>query len=138
MSTGRGILGFRLTTGLDSNRSWLGQEGYDVDHVVHGLPTIGSAHEVVSAAIVCGSSGGGVGRVTVESAKSPAVPVDDLVLPDVVVDGRGTGLVSGNERLGKIQPSIVGPERYLDQYTRRSYLVPDEGRGRNLHVINPL
>ena len=108
VSASGGLLVLGLAAGGDGDGTGALEEGDDVDDVVHGLPAVGTALEVVAGLVVGGTARGGIGRVAVEGAQSTAVPVDDLVLLDVVVDGRSTILVRGNEGLGELQPSIVG------------------------------
>lgn len=108
VSTGRGLLVLGLAARGDGDGAGALEEGNDVDDVVHGLPAVGAALKVVARLVVGGTARGGIGGVAVERAQSTAVPVDDLVLLDVVVDGSGTILVSGNEGLRELQPSVVG------------------------------
>lgn len=113
VSARRRVFRLGLTARLDGNGSRLGEERHDIDNIVHGLPAVGPAHEVVAAVVVCRTSGRGIGGITVERAESAAVPVDDLVLFDVVVDGTGAGFVRGNKGLGEIQPAVMGPKMPL-------------------------
>ena len=96
-----------VATGLDNDISLGGQEGNNVDSVVHGLVTIGQTLKVVTGIVVGRSSGSSVGSITVEGLEVSAVPVDELIILDVVVDLGSLGLVSSNEGLSEFQPTIV-------------------------------
>lgn len=111
MGTGGGVLGFGVGARSDSNCTSLLEQRDDVDDVIHSLPAIGTAHEVVAAVVVGRAARSGVGRVAVEVLEMAAVPVDDLLLLDVLVDRGVLGLVSGDVRLGEIEPGVVGPIR---------------------------
>lgn len=97
VGSSRHILGNGLATRGDGQCSGRGQHGNNVDLVRESLPAIRTAHEVVAAAVV-GANHGGIRSIAVDTSKSAAVPVDDLVLGDEVVDRGSLGLVGGDER----------------------------------------
>lgn len=109
VSAGGGVLGLGLAARGDGDGTGRLEEGGDVDDVGHGLPAVGTALKVVTGAVVGGAAGGGVGGIAVEAGEGAAVPVDNLLVVNVVVDRLGTGLVSLDEGLGEIQPAVVGP-----------------------------
>lgn len=62
------------------------QHGHDEDHVIHGFPAVGPAHEVIAGAVVCGHHAG-VRGVAVCAARRGSIPVDQLFFFDIFVDG---------------------------------------------------
>lgn len=79
---------------LDGDGTSRLKKGHNVDGITQSLVTIGTAQRI--------------GRIAVEALQVSAVPVDDLILGNVVGNVGVTVLVSGDERLGEIQPAVVG------------------------------
>lgn len=94
-------------TRVDKNGTGGGKERHDEHAVGQCLVSIRAPFEIVSAGIISRHHGG-IRGVTVQSLGCDAIPVDELVGGDVARDVGRAGLVSGNERLGEIKPSIVG------------------------------
>lgn len=88
-----GVESLRVATRLDSDGTSRLEKGNNVDGITQSLVTIRTAQ--------------GIGRIAVEAVQVSAVPVDDLILGDVVGNVGVTVLVSSDERLGEIKPAVV-------------------------------
>lgn len=93
VGAGTGVESLRVAARLDGDGTGSLEQGNNVDGIGQSLVTIGAAQRI--------------GRVAVEAVQVSAVPVDDLILGDVVGNVGITVLVSGDVRLGEIQPAVV-------------------------------
>ena len=102
------VEGFAIGAGVDVHRSGCCQESDDEDGIRDGVGTVGDSLEIV-AGVYVRRLGGVVRRVAAGGFQGWTVPVDDLVVGDIVVYGGGTGLVCSDEWLGHFEPTIVRP-----------------------------
>jgi hypothetical protein len=108
VGTGGDLLDDGLAAGGDGELSGLGEHCHNVDDIVHSVPAIWTTHEVVFVALY-GAVRGSVGSVAVKALEGTSIPVDNLVLGDVLVDGCILVLVGSNVGLGEIKPAVVRP-----------------------------
>lgn len=94
-------------------RPWCHVDGsggfQQADHkywVLHVFPAIRLAVEVVPTG-VAPSLHSVICRVAVHSPRRWPVPVDDLVVLDILIDRLGSCLVRGNERPGQVPPPVM-------------------------------
>lgn len=84
---------------LDSSRGLKQRD--DEDRILHVLPAIRPADEIVPAGIV-GWSHAGVGGITVHAPRCWSVPIDKFLIGDIVVHRSSPGLEGSDERLGHV------------------------------------
>lgn len=73
------------------------------------MDVLGKLTFKVVARCVVGRDLAGICRGAVERLEVLAIPVDNEVVGDIVVNRGGTGFVGGDEGAGHVEPAIVGP-----------------------------
>lgn len=95
------VEGLGVAARLNSESTGRLKKGNNIDGITQSLVTIRAAQ--------------GIGRIAVKAVQVSTVPVNNLILGDVVGNIGVTILIGGNKRLGKIQEAvmrhIVGPLR---------------------------
>lgn len=129
IGTGGNLLDDGLAARGDGELSSLGEHGHNVDDIIHSIPTIWTTHEVVFVALY-GAVRGSVGGVAVKALEGTSIPVDNLVLGDILVDGCILVLVGSNVGLGEIEPAVVGPIEVSSFLNSWGHLYA--------HVVSPL
>lgn len=104
---GTDVLGDRVASGCDSHSAGRLEKTDNVDNIFHGVPSVRTAHEVVLIGVGRGVVGCRISGVAVESLQVASVPVDELVLLDVLGNVGILSLVGGDVGLGEVEPAVV-------------------------------
>jgi hypothetical protein len=102
------LLGNSVASRLDDNSTSRLEQTDNVDNILHRLPSVRSTLEIILARVGRSSTRGSIGSIAVEALEVATVPVNKLILLDVLGDVCIFTLVRSDERLGEIKPAVVG------------------------------
>lgn len=100
-----------VTAGCDFHCTSFGQQSDDEDGICDFIGTVGDSLEIVPGVHVRGLCGV-ICRVAASRFQRWAVPVDDLVVGDIVAYRGRASLVCGDEWLGHFEPTVVRPANH--------------------------
>jgi hypothetical protein len=104
------IKNLNIPTRVNSNCGWLCKCSNHKHSILHCLPPIRAAVEIVTTAII-GWYHTRVGGVAVDSPWSRPIPVNEKIFGNIAIHGAtgSTVLVGSDKWLGHVHPAIVGP-----------------------------
>lgn len=98
---GSGVALERLSGAARRDRDTTGslEKCGNIDGIIHSLPTIRASHKVIATSIVGWAVRGGVGGVAVQCLQVAAVPVNKLLILNILGDVGIPVLICGDKRL---------------------------------------